>query len=967
MAAAKTLFCSDLGTRCTVFMNSKVKQSYKEGATIEEISAGLAYSVIKNCFNKVLKINDPNSIGKNIVVQGGTFKNPAILRALEKYLNRNVICPDICELMGAYGAALVALDKSKKNKKHTYPLSRLITENTYKKDHLLCKGCENTCRVTKLTFLSGETYFTGNRCENKFNNRSKIKNKGINFTAIKYELLFKRKISPGKKPIITIGIPRVLNMYENFPFWCALFVESGIEVVLSSHSTNEILDKGLATIMSDNICFPAKLAHGHIMDLIEKKVDRIFYPIVNFENKEFNHSVNSYNCPVVTGYPEVIRSSINPDRYKIPFDTPHIVFNSNQLLRKACYNYLKKFGISKKVFSNAYYCALHAQAMYRQELKYHATRFFEQAKRLNKMVILLTGRPYHLDPLINHKIPELITQYGIDVVTDDIIPDDEKYDLSDIQVLSQWEYSNRLYNAAKWAANKKNIQYIQLNSFGCGPDAIAVDEVKDIFDHRGKISTFLRIDEILSIGSVKLRIRSLIESLKYAGATNNSNKHDQRIKPPIYSKRDRKKVIIAPNFAPNYSIYLESIVNKMGYKLKILPLSDRLSVDIGLKYANNDICYPAVICIGDILKALSTGEYDINNTAVAISETGGPCRASNYASLLKKALLRAGYNNIPVITLTSSKNSLNLQPGFKISNTQLNMLSISGLLYTDTLMKMYYSIATREINKGEAGYLVKKYLAKSTHHLGKYSIHNMFKLLERAVNEFNRIKTIKKSLPKIGLVGEIYVKYNPFGNHSIVDWLIKEGIEVVIPPLLTFFLENLVDIDVNQSLHIKKSGKFKRRVFHMIEQYVNKKTDKINQLLDQFRHPVVLFSKIRELAEKAEHIISLGHQYGEGWLIAAEISAMVEAGIHNIISLQPFGCIANHIVAKGIERKIKEQYPNINLLFLDLDPGVSDVNIHNRLHFMIKNARQNQRASHQLHLTNHTEKEELHEQTIYSL
>jgi predicted CoA-substrate-specific enzyme activase len=928
----------DLGTRCTVFMNSKVKQSFREGSSVEEISAGLAYSILKNCFNKVLKIHDPQVLGENIFVQGGTFKNPAILRALEIYLNKNVVCPDICEFMGAFGAALLALEKDQKENNYLYTLKEFRYADKYSKKYMVCSGCTNHCNLTQLKFISGEKFYSGNRCESKFNNNARAEKSGVNFYQLKYDLLFTRTMSPKRKPLLTIGIPRVLNMYENFPFWCTLLVESGFKVILSAPSTNQLLEKGLSTIMSDNICFPAKLVHGHIIDLIEQKVDRIFYPMVNYEQTECKRAVNSYNCPVVIGYPEVIHSSINPLTYNIPFDTPHVVFNNNRLLKKACYAYLQKLGVSRRVFLSAYYYALRARAMYKQELKLRASKIFEQAERQNKTVILLAGRPYHLDPLIHHKIPELITGYGMDVMTEDIIPDANKPDLSTIQVLSQWEYSNRLYAAAKWAAGKENVQFIQLNSFGCGPDALTVDEVKSILHQYGKISTFLRIDDIISTGSVRLRIRSLLESLKYIRCNKEKDKISIRSTTPLFNKKDRAKLIIAPNFSPVYSLFLEAILTKMGYRFKILPLSDRSSVEIGLKYANNDICYPAIICIGDILKALQSGEYDLDNTVVAISETGGPCRASNYVSLVKKAILRAGYHNIPVITLKSSKNTLNKQPGFKIDQTRLNTVSISALLYSDTLLKMYHALMPRGINKNDTDRVLDKYVDLATKSLKKYSFGNMFELLAEARDEFNRIKTGERNPIKIGLVGEIYVKHNPFINRSIISWLLKHGVEIVFPPLLTFFLEELVDLEVNHNLNIQSPSKVKRAIYHIIEKYVDKKIDRVNSILNNFRFPLIPFFKIRELAEKAKNLISIGHQYGEGWMIAAEIAAMVQEGVDNIICLQPFGCIANHIVAKGIARRMNDLYPDLNLLFLDLDAGTSDVNIHNRLHFFVKNA-----------------------------
>ncbi len=931
----------DLGTRCTVFMNSKIKQALREGATTEDISAGLAFSVIRNCFNKVLKIHDTSILGQHIVVQGGTFRNQAVLRAMEKYLAREVVRPSISELMGAYGAALIAKENWKKEKPQSnfIGLERLDDIGMKKTRAFGCKGCENQCPITEIIFGNDEKYITGNRCENIYSNGKDNISKGRNFLKIEYDLIFNRKTTPDKKPIAVIGIPRVLNMFENFPFWCTLFVECGIQVLLSRPSTSKIAEKGSGTIMSDNICFPAKLANGHIADLIKMGVEHIFYPMVKYEKNELKGSTNSYNCPVVTGYPEVIRSSINPHKQGVAFDFPPVVFNDDILLKKACFEYLsKKFRISKKTFTKAFKKALDTGDELKTRIRELGNDIIRKAEAEDRLLVVLAGRPYHLDPLINSNIPRIISRFGVDVLSVNAIPVLEKEVKKDATVLTQWEYPTRLYNAAKWVGKTQNTQLIQLNSFGCGPDAVTIDEVRAILEQYGKSSTLLRIDEITGTGSVKLRVRSMIESQKLNATPIETEIFAPRKTTPFYKKSDIRKTVIVPDFPSFYNELLTPLFSRMGYNFEVLPESDQESAELGLKYSNNDICYPCTICIGDILKALKSGRYDVNNTVACISETGGQCRASNYANLLRKALINSGFDNVPVITIAPGKIPLNYQPGFEIDYLSLIFFTFSIFLFIDQLLKMYYATRVREKRKGAALSIVKKYLDMAKNASGKYGIQNSMGLLKAAVEEFNAVDAEEKSYPRVGIVGEIYMKYSPFGNNDIANWLMEQGVEVVIPPITSFFIERFVDIHTNHILNITRAKSSERAIYSFLEKYINSRIRKSNHILNNFRHPVIPVHTIGDISLKAEKIVSLIHQYGEGWLLPGEVAILAESGINNVVSIQPFGCIANHIVARGVGKRIKDLYPKLNFLCLDMDAGDSKVNIFNRLHILVKHA-----------------------------
>ena len=938
--ACKAKMPCDLGTRCTVFMNSKVKQSLRENASVEEISAGLSYSVIKNCLFKVLKLNNMSSLGDHIVLQGGAFKNPSIVRAIELLSGRDVKYSDIPELMGAYGAALIAHDEYKRNIacKTTFTnLSELEQVENYKTKQTNCRGCENNCVITIFAFPNNKKFYSGNKCTKFYSVKNKNSYKGFNFPEYKNKLLFNRDMALHEKPVLTLGIPRCLNMYENFVFWHALFTKCGINIKLSSPSTVKLYEKGMGTIMSDSICFPAKLAHGHIFDLAEQKVDRIFFPIAVYEKNEFHDAVNSFNCPVVTSYPEVIESSINPDkRFNIPLDKPVITFNDEKLLKKTCIQYLVKFKIDKSVIKKAFTYALVAQKNYKEEIKNKAEELIARTKKDKRTLIVLAGRPYHIDPLINHKTAEILADFGIDTITEDGVVSENSDAFNHIQVITQWSYPNRLYNAAHFVAKSEtNIQLIQLNSFGCGPDAIVADEAREILKCHSKNHTLIKLDEISSIGSVKLRLRSMIESLRLQ-----KNIENRPVTPrqttPCFEKNDKTRTILVPFFAEDYSPYLKAIFANAGYKFEILPKPDKQSVELGLCYANNDICYPATIVTGDIIKALKSKKYKSSEIAIGITQTGGQCRATSYLSLIKKAMIASGYSDIPIISVTASKGLAN-QPGFEIDWLKMTKILFVTTMYADCIAKMYYTTIVREISHGESNRIRTFYMNAINKHIETSNYVEIFKLLDNAITDFNNIATEDKNLPKIGIVGEIYAKYNYFGNQHIADWLINNQVEPVIPPIVDYFIQDLVNYKENIKSNIRKK-KTSDLLGIPIELFINRYHKKIDTMFSRFRY-YSPFYDIKEIAQKAGKILSITNQFGEGWLVAGEISCFAEQGVNYVVSLQPFGCIANHIVSKGIETKIKSIYPDMNLLFLDFDAGASEVNIHNRLHFMVENVK----------------------------
>ncbi len=860
-------------------------------------------------------------------------------RAFEILLGRKVICSSIPELMGAYGAALTALDSQNAMDVPGRPIALSALENAEETSRKTstCRGCENNCTITTLVFRNKNRFHTGNKCERMFSNTGAGRPQGCNLAEVQLRLLFDRPLVPAAKPAMRIGIPRVLNMYEDFPFWCTLLVGCGMQVELSPVSTNEVCDKGCGTVMSDNICFPAKLVHGHVQSLVDSGVDRIFYPMVFFEQDEHGGSSDSWNCPIVAAYPDVIRSAMNPARkHGIPFDAPTISFRNVSLLREACYQYLHTLGVTRKTFAPAFRRALKAQHQMKEVLREKARAVLEESAT-GRPLVVLAARPYHLDPLVNHKIPEILAGLGVDVVTADALPVAAVAQAGEVQVLAQWSYPNRLYDAARWVSAHPGAELVQLNSFGCGPDSVAVDEVKSILAQHGKNHTVLRIDEVTSPGSVRLRLRSMIESL-HLETPAVPHEVTERTTTRLFLQEDRRRTILIPHFSPFYSAFITGALEARGYSVADLPPTDAESARLGLRYTNNEICYPAILVVGDMIKALQSGRYRTSDVAVGLTQTGGQCRASNYAPLIKKALISAGFADVPVVTVSTSGQSQNEQPGFSLKLRQFLVDGFWGIVSGDALSQMYYSTAARELRKGDAIRAARKYITMADNLLQHHEIHGIPALLGSAAEEYNRIPVDDSPLPRIGIVGEIYVKYNDFSNNSMVEWLHDHQVEVALPPLINFFIQGFVNVDSDTRLHLARKD-FSGLIARLGEKVVRRQLERVDDVLHRYKRYVPQ-SPIRDLAARASRIVSLADQFGEGWLIPADISELAERGVHNVLCLQPFGCIANHIVAKGVEKRLRELYPQLNLLYLDMDPGAGEANLLNRLHFIVQGAKE---------------------------
>ncbi|WP_255489671.1 acyl-CoA dehydratase activase [Dysgonomonas sp. 25] len=938
-AACLAKYPSDLGSRCTVFMNSKVKQSLRENAGNDDIAAGLAYSVVKNCLFKVLKISNLNILGDNIVVQGGTFRNDAVYRALEMLSGKSVSSTDHPELMGALGAALYAqrLWSKGRAEESFNGKESLIDVTTIDTKELTCKGCTNLCSVLRFRFQNGNTCYAGNKCEKVFYNKSVARKEGYNAFDRKNEILFNypvkaENIVKGK----TIGIPRVLNMFDNYPFWHTLLSECGFNVRLSPESTYPLYQRGVGGVMSDNICFPAKLVHGHILSLIEQKVDRIFYPIVPKEEKEFGGASNSFNCPVVSGYPDVIRSSIDPEgRHGIAFDEPVVTFSSDKALYKGCYNYLSGLGVSKSVFDKAFNAAQQTRAALKGNLYNFQKEILDKAVESGEPVFIVAGRPYHADPLIHQKVGQILSDLGTIVLTDDVFRKPESEGFGKLNIISQWSYPNRVVQSAMEIAKlPQNVQLVQLNSFGCGPDSFFMDETRDILKAANKNITVIRIDEIASPGSIRLRLRSLVESLKAAKPAEKQGEQYQGYTVPYKIAKDKDKTILVPWLADFLNPFAPALGELLGVKVANLPKSNKLSADLGLMYGNNEVCYPSTLVLGDIISALQSGNYDVQDIVLAITQTGGQCRATNYIAQIKSGLINAGFNDIPVIALSSGDTFQNGESEFKMEWKRLSKIAVPLVLYGDGLQQMHSAISVREKKAGSSLSVFDFYIERGIDAVRANDPKTLMRLLKEAVADFNNVPIYDKEYAKVGLIGEIFVKYNNYAQANITEWLRSKNVEVSTPPLLDFLLQFFVNKKTNVANGLQDQTIFERMMTKTIWQYVNRKVKKVDKIMSKFKyfeHSESIFAK----AEAASEIVNLANQFGEGWLIPGEIAHYARKGVNKVVCIQPFGCIANHVIAKGVEKRIKELYPNMSILYLDIDGGVAEVNLQNRLHFMM--------------------------------
>ncbi|NLC84807.1 MAG: 2-hydroxyacyl-CoA dehydratase [Ruminococcaceae bacterium] len=969
----------DLGTRCTVFMNSRVKQAQKEGATVGEISAGLSYSVVRNALYKVIKLKNPDEMGEHVVVQGGTFLNDAILRCFELVSGRKVIRPSIAGLMGAFGAALIArerahqrigskevdhnreavdLDRKAENSTEHNPLTfgrsailspAELADFSMDSTTRACKLCSNQCKLTVASFGDGSTFISGNRCE-RGAGQEKPEERLPNLFDSSYRRLFSYKPLPLKEaPRGTIGLPRVLNIYENYPLWVAFFTKLGYRVVLSGRSDHNMFLKGMDTIPSESVCYPAKLAHGHVVDLIDKGARKIFYPDIIHEQKHFEAANNHFNCPIVTSYPEVIRTNVDQLReLEIEYLNPFLNLANPRKMASMLAKTLAADGVTEKMCREALTLGFAEQEQYLADVRQMGAEAVAYLKETGQKGIVLAGRPYHLDPEVHHGVPEMINSLGLAVLT---IASVSGHGLLErpIRVVDQWVYHSALYEAAAFVKTQDELELVQLTSFGCGLDAVTSDQVQEILEAGGKTYTLLKIDEISNLGAARIRLRSLKASMI-------ARSHNKKVRPQHTYTLQRKIFtpemrtshnILAPQMAPYQFRLLEKVLQRHGYNAKVLEKVTPEDIETGLKFVNNDACYPTIIVVGQLINALLSGDYDPDNTSLFITQTGGGCRATNYVAFLRKALFDAGFPQVPVVALSAS--NIEANPGVKYTPLMLHHV-VQSLIVGDMLQTVLLRVRPYEAEPGSATELYNKWdeISRSffandgdVPELGRRLRYPELVKLIAADFDALPLRPIPRK-PRVGLTGEILVKFHPDANNDAVRVIESEGCEAHLSGLLDFFLYSFSNVRWNsENIGATKSNPlFSIALVRLLEWYRRPVMRALGQTKGKFPLP----EPIEHTAARAEKVLSRGNACGEGWYLTGEMLDMIEHGVPNIICAQPFACLPNHVTGKGMIKELRRLYPQANIVAIDYDPGASEVNQLNRIKLMVASAFDNHEA-----------------------
>ncbi|MCD7817725.1 MAG: acyl-CoA dehydratase activase-related protein, partial [Lachnospiraceae bacterium] len=891
---------------------------------------------------KVIKLKDVSALGEKFVVQGGTFYNDAVLRCFELIAGHEAIRPDIAGLMGAFGAALLAKERCQGQPSSI--LSEVeIAAFSYETQTMHCHGCSNKCRLTVNVFPDGARYISGNRCEKGLQNKETV-NQAPNLFEYKrrrlfsYDTLTKEEAYRG-----TIGIPRVLNLYEDYPFWAVFFKQLGFRTILSPYSDRAVFRMGMDSIPSESECYPAKLAHGHIEWLARHGVDTIFYPCVYYERKEREAQQNSFNCPMVISYPENIQNNVDSLREKkIRYLNPFLSFANEEILTKNLCEFMKKeYHIGKSEVEKAVHLAWEEQLHYKEDVLEEGRKALRWMEENHASGIVLAGRPYHLDPEINHGIPEMIHSFGLAVFTEDSVADLSNRNLV-LRATNQWTYHSRLYAAAEFVSHRKDLELVQLNSFGCGLDAITIDQVQDLLVQAGRMYTLLKIDEISNLGAARIRVRSLLAAMKMWKENLESGK-EHRIKDfhrPEFTQEmhDEKYTILCTDMVPYHFELMEAAMRASGYHFVMLREENQRSIDLGLKYVNNDACYPAIITTGQILDAVTSGKYDPHRLAVVMAQTGGGCRASNYVGFIRKALKEAGYEYIPVIS--ANVNGMEKNPGFHYS-VKMGIRMLQALIYGDILMRVLHRVRPYEKVGGSADQLYDKWQKLCADNLLKPSVsrrRSFYRNCRDIIREFDHLPLKDQpSKPKVGIVGEVLVKYMPLANNHLIGLLEEEGAEVVGPDFMDF-MEYCFWNAVYRKKYLggSKLAAVIANAAALIMDVSRKPVYRALNHSKRFREG----SSFKEIRRNALQILSLGNQCGEGWFLGGEIIDLIHRIVNNVVCAQPFGCLPNHIVGKGIMKRLKEFYPQANIVPIDYDPSASRVNQLNRIKLMMEVAKE---------------------------
>ena len=948
-----------LGSRCTVFMNSSIITEQRNGKSAEDIMAGLCRSIIQNVFTKVIRLSNLDSLGDRIVVQGGTFENDAVLRAMEEYTGRQVIRTPYPGLMGAIGMALITRERHQKNPEHhTFIDLEELDSFTYRQeDNNPCPFCGNHCKRTILRFSNGGSWITNNRCERgeilgdprddkvRGQLRKAVQRAGAvpNLFREREKLLFRQYPcpQPAEDRGVTIGIPRVLSFWETMPFWSTFLRALGFRVVLSDPSTRALYEKGIAAITSDTVCFPAKLVHGHLRNLAEKQVDRIFMPVVTAVPSDNTAKTSQSMCAVVKGYPLVIGNSDNPETlWGIPYDCPVFHWYSQKDMERQLADYMKStFQIPDRQTRSAIRAALSAQNAFHAELQERGRQVVAQTKKDGSFAVVLAARPYQNDALVNHELPEMFTSMGIPVLTADAVPGAEQVDLRYSRLDIVNNFHARMLSSAVQAAGDPHLEYVQLVSFGCGHDAYLSDEItrmmKEISD---KTPLILKVDESDIQGPLRIRVRSFLETVAMRHAQGEPHRPVPLSDPyPVkFEKADRQRTVLVPNTSHAFCRLLSAVFCAQGVRAVPLEIGREDAIAMGKRYVHNDICFPAQVVIGEILSALKSGAYDVDNTAVAMAKYIGDCRLTHYSALLRKAMDDAGFSHVPILT-NDDEDSHNIHPGFRLSMLSAARIAF-GLPMIDALEELRRKIRPYELEAGSTERAFQRALDQVMEGMQSAGIHGAARGFRRGIQEMKAVEYDRSRLrPRVLIVGEYLLNFHPGANRDIEDYLEQNGFEIIEAHMTdviqkTYFYQ---DCQV-QEQHVSRPGA-QKAFFRMADHLF----DLAHDLTDDIACAHPLYEKaarIQELAEKSDPIIPHTFDAGEGILIPGEILHHAQKGCRAFVILQPFGCLPNHVVGRGITKKIKEEFPDAQILPLDFDPDASSANIENRLQMLVMNS-----------------------------
>ena len=936
-----------LGSRCTVFMNSTIINEQRDGKAEDDIMAGLCRSIIENVFTKVVRVSNTDELGDKIVVQGGTFRNFAVLRALEEYLGKEVILAPYPGEMGAIGAALLAKRymETNSNSSSFIGFDKISEFNYTTEAGVKCEHCENHCSRTIMTFSTGNKWITGNRCENGGvlveNNKSENKKSVPDLFIERNRMLLKEyKYKPvSEKKDETIGIPCVLEFWDSMPFWTTLFKALGFNVKLSHPSSRNLYEQGIQYVASDTICFPAKLVHGHIIDLAEQKVDRIFMPYIMHMPPEGKDKLSPYVCSVVMGYPMVVRNSQSPEKqYNLKFDTPIFHWFTKKDRKKQICEFIKnEFGVTLRIAEEAFLQAETALKSFRAELVKRGNEIISEVKENDGFAVVLAGRPYHTDSFISHNISKFFTKQGIPVLTVDSLEELNKVDLSHTRAEITNNFHTRMLAGAYIAAERKELEYAQIVSFGCGHDAILSDEIVRVMKEiSNKPPLILKVDESDATGSIGIRVESFIESIKIRRKLNSKDEKTNILatayNTKFYKKDKKNRTLLIPNISDEVSILLRGILEKEGFLVKPISVGGISQIKIGKKYSHNDICFPCQMVIGELIDELQKGGYNQDEVAVGMVKFQCDCRMSHYAALLRKALDSAGFCDVPVLT-TDVNDTKNMHPGVFLLGIGAVIEAVWTFMMVDILKDLSRKIRPYELNKGETDKVLSECVTNIANAIKK-GMNEAKEVFSESIDKFSKIqynREVKK--PRVLVTGELLVTYHPGSNFDIEKYLEKNGMETIFPrvtdQLRKDFLATMAEI---------KDYKANIPPYPFIIDYL---FDSIQRKLEEIaiKHP--LYEKTlrpRDIYKEVKDIIPETLSCGEGWLMAAEIAHFAKEGVKSFVILQPFGCLPNHICGRGVIKRLKDDFPLIQILPLDLDPDTSFANVENRLQMLIMNA-----------------------------